>query len=650
MQFSDLKILIAEDDEDDVILIREFIRDGFPDTDLHFDWASSATEALSRLENNDYNICFFDFRLGEKNGLQLLRSVRKKGYSLPIIFLTGQGDEEIAVEVMKSGATDYLAKSGLSVKSLSHAIHQSLRIHEEADQRRKAENTLSAQDQLLQAISDATNCLLILKNHEEAIAKALDILGKALKVKVVEIYQCNEESNGAQKFSKSFSWNQDSARKENLEGFFQNKTIQNLQMEDCFNSLKTDNFVQILVKGLPPTIAETIQRRGILLLSLVPIIIDEAFWGFIAFGDSQSERQWSKNEESLLKAVAANIGSEIRRHNDEAAFHSIVEGTSSRVGDDFFQSLVRHLAAALPVSKVFVSEMLSYNSSECSIVAGWNDGEFLNDQMFNIKNTPYEEVLAGMISFHPDSIQDKFNGHMNFSTGNVRSYAAVPCFDSKCKIIGHLSIMDEKPMVDRQRTLSILKLFAARAGAELERKRTEGLIRNMAYHDALTGLPNRILLNDRLEMALAQAQRSQSLLAVLFLDFDHFKKINDNLGHGVGDLVLKGIGARLKKCLRNQDTVARLGGDEFILLLPEINSPTDADHLAKKLLHAVSQPFHVQEHELRITLSVGVALYPRDGENSTTLLKHADDALYLAKKQGKNCYQFYNPQEMGVGE
>jgi diguanylate cyclase (GGDEF)-like protein len=648
MQFADLKILIAEDDEDDVILIREFIRDGFPDTNLHFDWASSATEALSRLENNDYNFCFFDLRLGEKNGLQLLRSVREKGYTLPIIFLTGHGDEETAVEIMKSGATDYLAKSSLSAKSLAHAIHQALRIHEEAVQRRKAESALSVQDQLLQAVSDATNSLLILKNHHEAIAKALDILGKALNFKIIEIYQGNDEANGSQKFMKGFSWNQDIACNGNSEGIFHEQTIQNLQMQDSFNSLMTENFIQIQVNSLSEKIANQIQLRGVSLLSLVPIIIDEAFWGFIAFGDSQPERQWSKSEESLLKAVAANIGSEIRRHTDETAFHAIVEGTTSRVGDEFFLSLVRHLAAALPVSKVFVSEMLSYNSSECMIVAGWNDGEFLNDQMFNIKGTPYEEVLAGMISINPDSRQGEFNGRMSFSTEDVRSYAAVPCFDSKCKIIGHLSIMDEKPMADRQRTLSILKLFAARAGAELERKRTEGLIRNMAYHDALTGLPNRVLLNDRLEMAMAQAQRSQSMLAVLFLDFDHFKKINDDLGHGVGDQVLKKVGARLKKCLRNQDTVARLGGDEFILLLPEINSPRDADNLAKKLLHAVSQPLHVQGHELRITLSVGVALYPRDGENSTTLLKHADDALYLAKKQGKNCYQFFNPQLMRV--
>ena len=642
--------MIAEDDEDDVILISEFIREGFPGSTPEFDWAYSSEETLSRLERNEYNFCLMDFRLGETNGLELLRKIRQKGYTLPIIFLTGQGDEGIAVEIMKSGATDYLAKISLSAHNLAHAIHQALRIHEEKEHRQKAEQTLNVQDQLLQAISDATNCLLTSKNYQEAMGKSLGILGNALQVSSAEIYQHLDDSSGSEKFLPSFSWTRHSTSKGILEGFFQNKTIENFQMEDCFTSLKRGDFVQIRISGLPAREAEFFQNQGIFLLSLVPIIIDDRFWGCLAFGDSQDDRQWSKNEESLLKTMAANIGGEIRRHNNETSFYSIIEGTSSRVGDDFFSSLVRHLASALSVGKVYVSEMLGYNTSECSVLAGWEDGNLLNDQRINIKNTPFEEVLAGMIAFNPDNSAEKLNGHKTFGKENIRSYAAVPCFDSHCKIIGHLSVMDSKPLLDRQKTLSILKVFAARAGAEIERKRTEGLIRNMAYHDSLTGLPNRVLLNDRLEMALAQGQRSQSMLAVLFMDFDHFKEINDNLGHGVGDQVLKGIAVRLKNCLRNQDTVARLGGDEFILLLPEINSPADADNLAKKLLQAVSQPLHIQEHILQITLSIGVALYPRHGDNSTTLLKHADEALYQAKKRGKNCYRVYEPQETGVGE
>jgi len=646
MSHQDLRILIADDDEDDFILIREFIRDGFPSASHQMDWARSCPDALSHLDNNEYNICIFDFRLGEPNGLELLRKVRKSDFVLPVIFLTGQGDEETAVEAMKSGASDYLGKASLSAKTLSHAISQSLKLYREEGQRRKAESTLIAQDILLQAVSDASNCLLTGKNHKDSILEALQILGEVLQVDSAEIYQNIDSANGSRKIYPCFTWTKDFPQDEKFVGLFQNQSRDGSKLENNFSSLKESSFTQIAVTELPPEMKDIFQRQGTLSFTLVPITPEETFWGFMVFGDSQSKRKWSKNEEALLKTIASNIGSKIRRHNDEAAFHSIVEGTSSHLGDEFFRSLVHNLVTALPVCKAYVSEMIGYDSSECSILAGWDDGEYVNNKMFNIKNTPYEEVIAGMVSFNSNLDPEIFNGHSFLGKQRVKSFAAVPCFDSHLKIIGHLSVMDDKPMQDKQRTLSVLKIFAARAGAELERKRNESLIRNMAYHDALTGLPNRILLNDRLEMALAQSQRSQSVLAVLFLDFDHFKSINDNLGHEVGDNVLKGVAARLKKCLRSQDTVARLGGDEFILLLPEINSSLDADNLANKILHEIRKPLKIQEHELNITLSIGIALYPRDGETSTVLLKHADEALYLAKNQGKNCYRFFNSKKI----
>jgi len=648
MSDHDLRILIADDDEDDFILIQEFINDGFSPAKPHLDWAPSGAEALSCLEENNYDLCLFDYRLGDPDGLELLREVRNMGLTLPIIFLTGQGDEETAVEAMKSGASDYLGKAGLSGKTLAHAITMSLKLHREEGQRRKAESALDAQDILLQAVSDASNILLTGKDHKDSILSALKILGEALKVDSAEIYQNLDSANGTQKYFQCFAWPKKFPHEDNYGNIFASPTYGSLELERKFLSLKESNFAQISLKELSLTGRQPFPNRGISSFTLVPIIIEEVFWGFIAFGNSQADRQWTRNEESLLKTVAAGIGSKIRRHDDETAFHSIVEGTSSQLGDDFFRSLVANLASALPVSKVYVSEMIGVNSPECAILAGWDNGEYVHGKMFNIKNTPFEEVIAGMVSFNSDSDNEMFNGHSFAGQQKIRSYAAVPCFDSHLQINGHLSVMDDKPMLDKQRTLSVLKIFAARAGAELERKRNESLIRNMAYHDALTGLPNRILLNDRLEVALAQAQRSQSLLAVLFMDFDHFKTINDNMGHDAGDQVLKGVAARLKKCLRNQDTVARLGGDEFILLLSEINSPVDADNLANKILQVIRKPMQVQGHELNISLSIGVSLYPRDGETSTVLLKHADEALYLAKKQGKNCYQFYNSKDISL--
>ena len=209
-----------------------------------------------------------------------------------------------------------------------------------------------------------------------------------------------------------------------------------------------------------------------------------------------------KNEQSILEAVVASIGGEIKRQTEKEAFRLIVEGTFSRVGDEFFRSLVRHLAEALPVKYAFVNESINIKELQCSILAGWKGDDFVEKKIFNTMDTPGDEVLAGMQSFHSQNITDSYPDDQNLVDLKVVSYAGVPCFDSNYKIIGHLAVMDDKPMLDKKRTLSILKIFAARAAAELERKRTENAMRNMAYHDALTGLPNRILLNDRLEMAL----------------------------------------------------------------------------------------------------------------------------------------------------
>ena len=386
---------------------------------------------------------------------------------------------------------------------------------------------------------------------------------------------------------------------------------------------------------------EIFKHLNIRSLFLIPLEISSNYWGFVALGCKNVDRLWLEYEKSILEAVVASIGGEIKRQIEEEAFRDIVEGTSSRVGDEFFRSLVRHLAKALPVKYASVNETVDIKEFQCSTLAGWGGNDFVERKIFNALDTPGEEVLAGMLAFHPRDIVTAYPKFHTMLDSKIVSYAGVPCFDAQFKILGYLSVMDDKPMLDKKRTLSILKIFAARAGAELERKRTESAMRDMAYHHALTGLPNRILLHDRLEMALLQAQRNNGLVGLLYIDFDRFKQINDTLGHDVGDKLLQEVGNRLKKCLRQQDTVARLGGDEFILLFPEISNHEDAGTLAQKLLDTVRPPVIIGEHELNITLSIGIGLYPDDATDLKRLIKCADEALYLAKNNGRDCYQYY---------
>jgi diguanylate cyclase (GGDEF)-like protein len=163
---------------------------------------------------------------------------------------------------------------------------------------------------------------------------------------------------------------------------------------------------------------------------------------------------------------------------------------------------------------------------------------------------------------------------------------------------------------------------------------------HMAQHDALTNLPNRTLLQDRLHQAIALASRNGTLVAALFLDLDYFKKINDSLGHEFGDEALRSVVKRLLTCVRAYDTVSRLGGNEFVILLSEVKHTGDAGVKAGHLLTAINVPFEVDSHKLHITASIGVAVYPSDGADPENLVKKADLVMYQAKQQGRNGYRF----------
>ena len=169
-----------------------------------------------------------------------------------------------------------------------------------------------------------------------------------------------------------------------------------------------------------------------------------------------------------------------------------------------------------------------------------------------------------------------------------------------------------------------------------ERKKAEETITFMAYHDALTGLPNRVLFNDRIEMALIQARRNRQKFALMMLDLDKFKDVNDTLGHQAGDRLLQAVGNRLRGHLRKGDTVARMGGDEFMLLFPDIKQADDYLVVARKIVESFRRPFCLGSHELSITVSIGMAVYPDDGADFDALSKHADDSMYKAKRGGRN--------------
>lgn len=178
----------------------------------------------------------------------------------------------------------------------------------------------------------------------------------------------------------------------------------------------------------------------------------------------------------------------------------------------------------------------------------------------------------------------------------------------------------------------------------IERKHVDGRLVYLAHYDSLTNLPNRTLFRERMARALANAQRNARRVALLFLDLDHFKAINDTFGHEAGDELLTAVAQRLETCVRKNDTVARLGGDEFTAILENIDSAADAAAVAQKIVDTMSRSFQLRGQELFITVSIGIALFPTCGLDPATLIKNADTALYSVKDQGRGCFKFYNSE------
>ena len=256
---------------------------------------------------------------------------------------------------------------------------------------------------------------------------------------------------------------------------------------------------------------------------------------------------------------------------------------------------------------------------------------------------------------HPDDLASKKAAVNHHLMGKLEKYIhehRIICKDNSVKWV-----LSRGMVVARDKAGNPLRMVGTHVDIT-ERKRNEHKHSNLAHLDALTNLPNRKLFNDRLKLALANAKRTKKMLAVLFIDLDLFKEINDQHGHKVGDMVLKKTAQRLLSCVRETDTVARLGGDEFVILISNIESELDVHKITDKLLESAVKPIEIVKSNdtsqiidlklknLQVSASIGVAIYPQHGTNEKTLITNADSAMYLAKKTGKNQAKFFDDQSL----
>jgi diguanylate cyclase (GGDEF)-like protein/PAS domain S-box-containing protein len=270
---------------------------------------------------------------------------------------------------------------------------------------------------------------------------------------------------------------------------------------------------------------------------------------------------------------------------------------------------------------------VTYLNAEAEALTGWKRAEAFARPLAEVFDVT--DGLTGQHAEDPSQLAITSNRKIRVKGSYILvgrdgketaiEHSAAPIHDLQGNILGAVIVFRDV-IVSRERRLQMLHL---------------------AEHDALTDLPNRLLLNDRLARAIALARRYGRRLAVLFLDCDRFKHINDTLGHAVGDQVLRSIAKRLTTCVRESDTVSRHGGDEFLILLSEVDHPEDAEAIGEKIVSSIAEPHLVAGHELQLTASVGIALYPEDGQDAESLIMRADTAMYHAKNTGRNRVGFY---------
>ncbi|TRO83908.1 putative bifunctional diguanylate cyclase/phosphodiesterase [Desulfuromonas acetexigens] len=341
-------------------------------------------------------------------------------------------------------------------------------------------------------------------------------------------------------------------------------------------------------------------------------------------------------------ALAWFVGRFFRALNaQQDEFYRMIRDVGSARGSDFFATLVRSLSEIAGADYAFVARFSDESERRVRTVAAFGHGQLLENFEFELEGTPCGIAVKQGRELVVDQLRQFFPMDHLAEQLDVDSYVGIALTDCSGKVHGVMAVTGKGPLQKQRLAEAMLELFAVRAAAALEGMLSREAVDYLSLYDSLTGLPNRRMFAEQLAPILVQARKHSEIRAVLFLDLDRFKNINDSLGHAIGDLLLKAVATRLTRSLRHGDLIARLGGDEFMILLQGLTNKQDAAKIAVKVLDSLRPPFKIQGHDLHVASSIGIAISPEDGDDVDTLLKNADTAMNRAKEMGRNNYQFF---------
>lgn len=474
-------------------------------------------------------------------------------------------------------------------------------------QRKQAEDAQRRQEKLLRAVTEAGSLLLTQRDGIDPIPATLRLIGAAMGADRGNVVETHAAPDGPGSLATlRHEWCADG-----VESFLGKEESVNAPWEQLlprwYETLSAGRAFTSTIDEAKGTERTWLARRKVVSLIALPIQVDGCLWGFVGFCDTRAPRRWAEGESEVLQTVAADIGHLLMQAQALSQLR-----LSARVFDESGEAI-----AVTDVHGNFVSINRAFSE-----VTGYCFDEVKGKNPRILQSGRHDQAFYAAMWEHMAR-----TGNWQGEVWNRRKSGEI--YPEWLNISSVRNPAGE------------ITHYVAIFSDITERKAAQARIEYLAHHDPLTGLPNRSLLRERLEQEIGRARRAERKVGVLFLDLDRFKTVNDSLGHAAGDRLLREVSGRLRACLRESDIVCRQGGDEFIVVLPEIRHASDAANSARQIIDALGEPINAGTQMVHTSFSIGIALYPDDGNTTSALLKSADMAMYHAKETERGTFSFF---------
>ncbi|UTW07701.1 EAL domain-containing protein [Pseudomonas benzenivorans] len=651
-----LRLLLIEDDEDDYLITRDLLGD-VKQLQYQLEWVSSYDQALETIRRQEHALYLVDYRLGAESGLDLIAAAQAENVQAPFILLTGQGDEELDANAIDMGAADYLVKGQFDGRMLARSIRYAL-------SRAESMGALSDSEARYRLLFEASPEAIYVVDQE-----SLSFL--AVNQAMVDIHGYSREE-------------------------LQHMSV--LDIRPPSERQRLLESVQTVIQSEKSCNVGTWQHqhkdgREIFVEALVHKIEFNEAPAFLAVArdvtETLSARKEAQRKESAYRQLLTDSRDAVLVVDGDSAVHYANPAAEQLLGGNLDQLQRHELDIAVEPGQLRECHLSLADGRTLAVEVQCSQSEWDGQQMrlLSLRDIGARIESEKQLRLLRRSLEASYNGalicdaqaddlpiiYANPAFERITGYSAAEVLGRNCRFLqgeerDQPNIEDIRQGIkDYRETHVVLRnfrkdgtpfwnaLYIAPVPDEQgnithfigiqndisEQKNFEAQLAYNASHDVLTGLPNRSLLEDRLTQGCQISLRYQRSLAVMFIDLDGFKPINDSMGHSAGDQILVEVARRMNQQVRPGDTVARLGGDEFIIILPDLAREEDALLVADRIIASIAQPYKVGGIEMHITASIGITLSDGTTEPPSALIQQADLAMYKAKQQGRNNYQWY---------